>query len=102
MVNENGNIWVMDADKGTYEQVSTFEGEDREPVFGNNGAIYYLSEKGNISQNLFKSSVTDKGNMQQLTSFTKYPVRDLSLAKNNTLCFTYNGEVYTLKEDPHL
>ncbi|RFS19976.1 PDZ domain-containing protein [Chitinophaga silvatica] len=92
------DIWIMDVNKGTYDQISTFEGEDREPVFGNNGQIYYLSEKGNISQNLFKASATDKGNMQQLTSFTKYPVRDLSVAKNNTLCFTYNGEIYTLNE----
>lgn len=92
------DIWVLDVAKGSYEQVSTYEGEDREPVFGSNGTIYYLSEKGNISQNLFKSSVADKSNMQQLTRFTKYPVRDLSLAQNNTLCFTYNGEIYTLKE----
>lgn len=92
------DIWVMDVAKGSYEKVSPYEGEDREPVFGNGNDIYYLSEKGGISQNLFKASLTDNSNMQQLTSFTKHPVRNLSKADNNTLCFTYNGEIYTLKE----
>ncbi|MBV8252127.1 MAG: PD40 domain-containing protein [Chitinophaga sp.] len=92
------DIWVMDVAKGTYDQISTYEGEDREPVFGNNNDVYYLSEKGGISQNLFKSSLSDKSKMEQLTSFTNHPVRNLTRAQDNTFCFTYNGEVYTMKE----
>ncbi|RAJ76542.1 C-terminal processing protease CtpA/Prc [Chitinophaga dinghuensis] len=92
------DIWIMDIAKGTYEQISAYEGEDREPVFGNNNDVYYLSEKGGISQNLFKSSLSDKSKMEQLTSFTGHPVRYLSKSSGNTFCFTYNGEVYTMKE----
>ncbi|NLR78300.1 S41 family peptidase [Chitinophaga eiseniae] len=92
------DIWVMDVAKGSYEKVSGFEGEDREPVFGNGNDIYYLSEKGGISQNLFKGSLSDKNSLQQLTRFTKHPVRNLSKSDNNTFCFTYNGEIYTLKD----
>ncbi|MEC5145141.1 S41 family peptidase [Chitinophaga sp. 212800010-3] len=92
------DIWVMDVAKGTYEKVSEYAGEDREPLFGSGNTIYYLSEKGGISQNLFKASLSDKNSMQQLTSFSKHPVRNLSKSDNNTLCFTYNGEIYTLKE----
>ncbi|SJZ60462.1 C-terminal processing protease CtpA/Prc, contains a PDZ domain [Chitinophaga eiseniae] len=92
------DIWVYDINKGSYQQVSSYEGEDREPLFGNDNSIYYLSEKGGISQNLFKSSVGDKNKMEQLTRFEKHPVRHLSRSSNNTFCFTYNGEIYTLKE----
>ncbi|MBC9932207.1 S41 family peptidase [Chitinophaga qingshengii] len=92
------DIWVMDVNKNTYQQVSGYEGEDREPLFGNDNSIYYLSEKGGISQNLFKGSLTDKNKMEQLTRFDKHPVRHLSRSNNNLLCFTYNGEIYTLKE----
>ncbi|TWF40536.1 C-terminal processing protease CtpA/Prc [Chitinophaga polysaccharea] len=92
------DIWVMDVAKGSYEKVSAFEGEDREPVFGNGNDIYYLSEKGGVSQNLFKGSLSDKNSLQQLTHFTKHPVRNLSKSDNNTCCFTYNGEIYTLKD----
>ncbi len=92
------DIWVYDISKKSYTQVSDYVGEDREPVFGSDNEIYYLSEKGGISQNLFKASLTDKGSMQQLTHFDRHPVRHLSRATDNTLCFTYNGEIYTLKE----
>ncbi|MBC9911937.1 S41 family peptidase [Chitinophaga varians] len=92
------DIWVYDINKNNYQQVSTFEGEDREPLFGSDNSIYYLSEKGGISQNLFKSSLADKNKMEQLTRFDKHPVRHLSRSTNNTFCFTYNGEIYTLKE----
>lgn len=92
------DIWVLDIAKGSYQQVSDYVGEDREPVFGNGNDVFYLSEKGGGSQNLFKASLSDKGNAQQLTRFDKHPVRHLSRATDNTLCFTYNGEIYTLSE----
>jgi Tol biopolymer transport system component/C-terminal processing protease CtpA/Prc len=85
------DIWVYDLSAKTYKQVSDYVGEDREPVFGSDDQIYYLSEKGGISQNIFKGN-------QQLTRFEKHPVRHLSRANDNTLCFTYNGEIYTLKD----
>lgn len=34
---------------------------------------------------------------QQLTSFKNNPVRHLSVSTNNTLCFTQDGEIYTLQ-----
>ncbi|HNY04089.1 MAG TPA: peptidase S41, partial [Bacteroidales bacterium] len=62
----------------------------------NDKDFYYLSEQ-NGSFNVFKSSITDPSNPKALTRFTKNPVRFLSRAVNNTLCFTYDGEIYTLK-----
>ena len=38
------------------------------------------------------------GKTEQITHFTSHPVRFLSYAKNGTLCFSYNGELYTVKE----
>ncbi len=92
------DIWVLDIQKNQYKKVSNFEGEDREPVFGNDDqSIFYLSEKkGN--QNIFKISLSGD-NEKQLTNFKDNPVRHLSVSKNNTLCFTYDGEIYTLKEN---
>lgn len=86
------DIWVYDTGNKSYKKISTYEGEDREPVYGANDAIYYLSEKGGISQNLFNQDGV------QLTHFDKHPVRHLSHANDNTFCFTYNGEIYTYKE----
>ncbi len=42
--------------------------------------------------------MSNKSAELQLTSFNDYPVRHLSRANDNTLCFTDNGEIYTLRE----
>lgn len=92
------DIWVYSIKPNTYRKISTYNGEDREPLFADDANAYYLSEKGGISQNLFKASLTDPAKMEQLTSFKDHPVRHLSKSADNTLCFTYNGDIYTLKE----
>ena len=92
------DIWVLDLKSLSYKKVSPFTGEDREPVWGNEDEFYYLSEqKGN--QNLFKASYNNPDNSMQLTSFTKNPVRNLSRSSSGILAFTYDGEIYTLKNN---
>ncbi len=91
------DIWIYDIATKSYKKISTFEGEDREPVFSaDDKSVYYLSEKkGN--QNIFKKSLTGTDE-KQLTEFKENPVRHLSRAKDNMLCFTWNGEIYTMKD----
>jgi tricorn protease len=90
------DIWIYDVNKDEYSKASDFEGEDREPVWGaDDNTYYYLSEK-NGSQNIYKVS---NNTTSQLTRLKDHPVRNLSRASGGTLCFSYNGEIYTLKED---
>ncbi len=90
------DIWIMDVKAASYKKLSSFEGEDREPVFSNDDkTVYYLSEK-NGDQNLYKQ--TEDGKMVQLTKFKDHPVRHLSRTNSNLFCFSWNGEVYTMKE----
>lgn len=92
------DIWVMDLASKQYRKISGFEGEDREPVFSNDDQfVYYLSEK-NGNQNLYKTPLKLKIAEQQLTDFKTNPVRHLSISNNNTLCFTQDGEIYTLQD----
>ena len=92
------DIWIYNTKSEQYKQISTFEGEDREPVFSSDGkSVYYLSEKKG-SQNVFKKNITTGAEIQ-LTSFKDHPVRHLSRSKNDMLCFTWNGEIYTMKEE---
>lgn len=93
------DIWVMDVKNKTYKKISDFEGEDREPVFaGDDQSVYYLSEK-NGNQNIYKKSVSNGSGEKQLSSFKTNPVRHLSISKNNTLCFTNDGDIYTMAND---
>ncbi|MEO9147639.1 MAG: S41 family peptidase [Ginsengibacter sp.] len=89
------DIWIMDVKNNQYKKISDFIGEDREPVWSNdNQSVYYLSEK-NGTQNVYKLSLQSK-ELVQLTQFKNNPVRHLSASRNNTLCFTYDGEIYTM------
>jgi tricorn protease len=92
------DIWVYDISKQTYQQVSGFAGEDREPVFGSDDqTIFYLSEK-NGSQNICKKNIATNSPEQWLTQFKEHPVRHLSVSRNNTLAFAYSGDIYLLRE----
>ncbi len=91
------DIWTYDIKSKDYKKLTSFEGEDREPIFGSEEQSYfYLSEK-NGNQNVFKSLVSGGGE-KQLTNYKNNPVRFLSRSNNNTLCYTYDGEIYIMNE----
>ena len=80
----------------SYKKLSTFEGEDRNPVWAGNDTFYYLSEQ-NGTFNVFKRNIQG-GTPTQVTKHEKHPVRFLTRANNGTLCYGYDGGIYTLKE----
>jgi len=91
------DIWVYDVATGKHTQVSPFNGEDLDPVLGNNNTFYYLSEKFGTF-NVVKSSLNAPEQVTAITNHTVHPVRFLSKSNDNTLCYSYNGEIYTVKE----
>lgn len=92
------DIWYFDVKSGNHTQLSTFAGENRDPVFGDNDDTYYFLNEASGSFNVVKSSLSNPTEQFQLTNFNLHPVRFLSRANNGTLAFTYNGFVYTMKE----
>lgn len=92
------DIWSYDVNAQKFTKISTYIGEDREPVYSNDDtSIYYLSEADGSNQNIFKFNAQSKTNTA-LTTFKNNPVRHLSIADNNTLCFSNDGQIYTLTE----
>ena len=91
------DIWVFDIARKEYQQLSDFEGENRNPVFADNDNFYYLTEE-NGSFNVYKSSLSQPAISEAVTNFENHPVRFLTIADDNTLCFSYHGEIYTLSE----
>ena len=90
------DIWIYDTKTGTHRKITTFAGEDRNPVFTDDDqAFYYLSEESGTF-NVHKMSLQG-GKPQAVTSFKKLPVRFLSASDNGTLCFGYDGQIYTMK-----
>jgi tricorn protease len=92
------DIWIYDVKAGTHRKVTTFAGEDRSPVLADgDGVFYYLSEESGTF-NVHRMSVAG-GASTQVTHFTKNPVRFLSRAGDGTLCFGYDGAIYTQRGD---
>jgi len=92
------DIWVFDKTEGKHTKISTFKGEDRNPVFAaNEEKMFFLSEQ-NGTFNVYEKALTLESPEKQLTSFENHPVRFLSAAKDNTLAFIYDGGLYTKKE----
>ena len=90
--------FTLDA-KGTFTKLSTYEGEDRNPFFAADGnTFYYLSEQDGKTSNVYRCSLSDPGKSVQLTFETRNPVRFLSVSDNGVLCYSYNGDLYTLRE----
>jgi tricorn protease len=91
------DVWVYDVPSKKYTQMTSFKGEDRNPVFdSNDNDFYYLSEQSG-SFNVYKSSLAHPEKSTAVTHLTKHPVRFLTRAKNGTLAFSYDGELYSMK-----
>ena len=89
--------FTIDAD-GQFTRLSTFKGENRNPVFAPGAReYYYLSEQGG-NFNVWKASVDGGGEPRQITKFPTHPVRYLSISADGVLLFSYNGDLYTLRE----
>lgn len=89
------DIWMLDG--GKYQKLTSFKGEDRNPVWTQDGqSFYYLSEQ-NGSFNVYHRNVAS-GKDTQVTHNQKNPIRFLTSSQSGLLCYGYDGEIYTVKE----
>ncbi|KYG77154.1 S41 family peptidase [Roseivirga echinicomitans] len=91
------DIWVYDKKADSHKMITTYVGEDRQPIYSQDEkSLYFLSEEsGNF--NVHKLSLDNPAARTQLTNFKTHPVRFLSMGAG-TLSFGYDGELYTMKE----
>jgi Tol biopolymer transport system component/C-terminal processing protease CtpA/Prc len=92
-------IWLYDVKTSQHRQLTSFQGENRNPVWSpDEQAVYYLSEESG-SFNVWKMALTPGSKPVQVTHFSRNPVRFLSLAHNGMMSFGYDGQLYTLAAD---
>lgn len=92
------DIWYYDAQTGKHRQVTVNPGEDRDPILTGDGGFVFLSERDGGSFNVYRASLAEPEQAEALTHFKDHPVRFLTRAADGTLCFGYQGEIYTMKE----
>ena len=89
------DIWAYDLKTKKYTRLTSFVGEDRNPVFDSDGDGYYYLSEQNGSFNVFRSSLSRPDVSTPVTDFERNPVRFLSRSAAGVLCFGYDGEIYT-------
>ena len=88
------DVWLKSGD--SFRKLTTFDGEDRDPVWASDGkSFYYLSEQSG-TLNIYHRTLD--GKETQITNHEKNPVRFLSAASDGTLCYGYDGEIYTVRK----
>ena len=88
------DVWLKSGD--SFRKLTTFDGEDRDPAWASDGkSFYYLSEQSG-TLNVYHRTLD--GKETQITNHEKNPVRFLSAATDGTLCYGYDGEIYTVRK----
>lgn len=90
------DIMLYDRKTDNYKKLTTNIGEDRDPVFSSDGkTVYYLSEQPGKTFNVYSFSLSNPDNIKKISNFNTHPLRFLSIAKDDLLCYGYMGEIYT-------
>lgn len=90
------DLWRYDTATKKHTNLTSHAGEDRSPVLSADGqTMFFLSERDGGSMNVYSMPVQAGAAVKALTNFKTHPVRFLSIADNGTLCYTYDGEIYT-------
>lgn len=90
------DLWRYEPGSKKFTQLTDWQGEDRSPLPVGD-AVYFLSERNSGSFNVFKMDAKNPQQVEQISKFDKHPVRFLSAAKDGTLSYSYNGEIYLQK-----
>lgn len=79
--------------------LTTYIGEDRDPVFSaDETAIYYISDVNSKGMNICKIDLMLPEVPVKISDFKNHPVRFLSVSNDDVLCFSWDGEIYVMKE----
>jgi len=90
------DIWLLH--KGKYTKLTTFNGEDRTPVWAADGNSYYYLSEQDGTFNIYHSIPSTDAKATQITHHKDNPVRYLTASTDGTLCYSYDGEIYIVRE----
>ena len=90
------DIWMVDMQSKKHTKLTSYAGEDRNPVLSpDDKDCYFLSERSGTF-NVWKFPIDTPKNTEQVTRFSTHPIRFLSISMEGILCFGYHGDIYTM------
>lgn len=88
------DIWLLE--NGRHTKLTDFNGHDLSPAWKSDGRGYYYISEQDGTLNVY--SANGSGKPTQLTRFERHPVRSLSASDNGLLAFSWDGDIYTMRE----
>ncbi len=89
------DVWLYDLAQKSHRKLTDFRGEDRDPVWTPDGSgYYYLSERSG-SFNVWQAGLKPGAKPVQVTRHQGAPVRFLSVARDGTLVYGLEGEIWS-------
>lgn len=96
------NIYRTDLATGKRQPLTLTPGEDLDPVWSaDDKEVYFLSQRDGGSLNVYKMSAqygSGNNETKKISHFKTHPVRFLSSAQDGTLCYAYDGDLYTQRD----
>lgn len=88
------DIWLLE--NGKYTKLTNFNGHDLSPAWKADGKGYYYLSEQDGSLNVWTAAPGETP--RKLTSFEKHPVRTLTASRDGLMAFSWDGDIYTLRE----
>ncbi|MCC7137152.1 MAG: PD40 domain-containing protein [Planctomycetes bacterium] len=89
------DVWSFDPATDRHVALTrSHRGEDRDPSIGPDGRLWWISERGG-SANVYVAAATPDAPAERVTDHTVHPVRSLSLARDGTLAYAWDGAIWT-------
>ncbi len=88
------DVWLHDLAAKTHRRLTDFRGEDRDPVWSPDGRDYYYLSERSGSFNVWRAAATPGAKPAQVTHHSGGAVRFLSVARDGTLVYGFEGEIW--------
>lgn len=101
------DIWILDRRTGEHRQLTRHRGREKSPAFAPDGAYVYFTaempagggadpDASPGSTNVWRMATDGSGVPEQITFHDTLPVRGLSVSRDGTLAYGYDGEIFTV------
>ncbi|MFO1069227.1 MAG: S41 family peptidase [Geminicoccaceae bacterium] len=101
------DIWIFDRTTGRHRQLTHHRASEKSPVFSADGRYVYFTaempaggeadvDAPAVSTNVWRMPADGSGAPEQLTFHDTLPVRGLSVSRDGTVSYGYDGEIWTV------
>lgn len=107
IADSTSDIWIYDRTTGRHRQLTRHRSNEKSPAFSADGAhVYFTAEMPRgwngdpdaapASTNVWRMAADGTGAPEPITAHETLPVRGLSVSRDGTVSYGYDGEIWTV------